>query len=350
MLLIIRDTESVKSEIYPLAQTYEAWDLRFGIFTIREKWELILGQNAIETEKGLEFSNFPENKSILGSSIPSLEMNTAELAAIERYLTHINSVTDILDHQTNSFLSDFAWIQKNRKSQTISTTCQVINEAAIFIEEGAELTYAILNAANGPIYIGKNANVMEGTCIRGPFAMGERAVVKMGTRIYPNTFIGNETVVGGELKNTTIQDYSNKGHDGYLGDAIIGQWCNLGAGTSASNVKNNASDVRIWSKKDQQFVSTGLKRGLIMGDYSKAAINTSFNTGTLVGVACNVFTSGLTPKYIPDFSWGVSNEQLYDIEKLTVDIESWKKFKNKTLTTKEKQKLARIFERNLNHL
>ena len=207
------------------------------------------------------------------------------------------------------------------------------------------MQYCILNAAAGPIYIGKAAEIMEGASIRGPFAICEGAVVKMGARIYGATTIGPYSVVGGEIKNTVIFGYSNKAHDGYLGDSVLGEWCNLGAGSTNSNIKNTASNVKVWNETAKDFVSGGLKCGLLMGDYSRCSVNSTFNTGTVVGACANIFGSGLLPKYIPSFSWGAINPAKYEFEKALQDITNWKKLKNQLLTEKEIQKLQHIFER-----
>jgi len=205
------------------------------------------------------------------------------------------------------------------------------------------IEHCILNASTGPIYIGKNAEIMEGSMIRGPFALCKNSVVKMSSKIYGGTTIGKNCVVGGEIKNSMISDYSNKSHDGYLGDSVIGEWCNLGAGTSNSNIKNTGNDVMVWDNSSNQFINAGLKCGLIMGDYSRCAINTSFNTGTVVGVCCNIFGNGLTPKHIRNFSWGFG-ESIYEFEKAIKGIENWKKLKDQSITDIEIQTLKHIFE------
>jgi UDP-N-acetylglucosamine diphosphorylase/glucosamine-1-phosphate N-acetyltransferase len=178
--------------------------------------------------------------------------------------------------------------------------------------------------------------------IRGPFALGEGSVLKMGSKVYGATSMGPYCAVGGEVKNSVLFGYSNKAHDGYLGDSVIGEWCNLGAGTSNSNLKNNAGQVKIWTPKGQ--VNAGPKCGLFMGDYSRSMINTSFNTGTVVGACCNVFGSGLTPKYLPSFSWGNDGIDRYEFERAMNDIENWKKLKGKKISKKEKYILKYIFE------
>ena len=182
---------------------------------------------------------------------------------------------------------------------------QVLNKENIFIEEGAEILFATLNASEGPIYIGRDAQIMEGASIRGPFAMGANAVLKMGAKIYKDTTLGPYCKVGGEVSNAVIFGYSSKGHDGYLGNSVIGEWCNIGAGTSTSNLKNNYAEVKLWEYETGRFAKTGLQFcGLMMGDHSKCAINTMFNTGTVVGVSANIFGSGFPRNFIPSYSWG----------------------------------------------
>jgi len=239
---------------------------------------------------------------------------------------------------------DFELVRCNKTPQQLPSNNQYINTKDIFIEEGAQVAFSILNASTGPIYIGKNAVVMEGATLRGPFALCEGAVVKMGARVYGATTLGPYCTGGGEIKNSVMQAYSNKGHDGYLGDAIIGQWCNLGAGTSNSNVKNTGGEVKMWSHARNNYMPVGLKGGIVMGDYTRAAINTSFNTGTVTGICCNIFNGGLLPKHIPNFSWGGS-EETYLLEKAFRDIANWKKMKHHTLTDAEKEVLKHIFGR-----
>jgi len=205
--------------------------------------------------------------------------------------------------------------------------------------------HCILNASTGPIYIGKNAEIQEGSMIRGPFALCEGSLVKMGSKIYGATTIGPYCLAGGEIKNSILLGYSNKAHDGYLGDSVIGEWCNLGAGTSNSNLKNNCGDVSYWVHADKKQISAGNKGGLLLGDYSKSAINTSFNTGTVVGICSNVFAQGLTPKYIPHFSWGCDGITRYKLSNALEDINKWKQMKGFSITEKEKQILTDIYKK-----
>ena len=220
----------------------------------------------------------------------------------------------------------------------IDSSNNVINTKDIFIEHGAIVKMSIINAETGPVYISKDAEIMEGCIIRGPFALGENAVVKMGARIYGATTVGPECIVGGEIKNSVFFNNSNKAHDGYLGDSVIGSWCNLGAGTSNSNVKNTGGLIKYQTDKNN-FETAGNKAGLIMGDYSRCAINTSFNTGTIVGVCCNIFGNAITEKYISNFSWG---KEPYDFDKAISHISNWKKMKNQSITQIEIDTLKKI--------
>ena len=210
------------------------------------------------------------------------------------------------------------------------------------IEKGAEVKHCYLNASDGPIYIGKDAVVMDGSMLYGPVAICEKAVVKMGSKIYGATTIGPDCIVGGEIKNSVFFGNSNKAHDGYIGDSVIGEWCNMGAGTSNSNIKNNASSIMLWTPNGP--VNVGLKCGVLMGDYSRTAINTSINTGTVIGVCCNVFGNGLTPKYIPSFSWGSDGIERYQYEKALEDIQNWKQLKQQSLSENEMIILKHIFK------
>ena len=301
---------------YPFTLTRKIEDIRIGIFTIREKCELLKADG---------------------------EINPLQLPGIidPTETKQLNNVTDIVKLNDWSIRQDFALIAKENIPSQISSTNKIINAPQIFIEEGATVEHCFLNASEGPIYIGKNALVMEGSMLRGPIAICEGAVVKMGTKIYSGTTIGPYCTAGGEIKNSILSAYSNKAHDGYLGDSIIGEWCNLGAGTSNSNIKNTVGNIKV--QLDKITIDAGIKFGLIMGDYSRAAINTSFNTGTVVGVCCNIFADGLTPKYIPSFSWGCTDGIRYELPKAFTDIDNWKKLKGQSLSTREKKTLEGIY-------
>jgi UDP-N-acetylglucosamine diphosphorylase/glucosamine-1-phosphate N-acetyltransferase len=248
---------------------------------------------------------------------------------------------DIFQLNDYALREDYKLLTGKRKSQKISKTNKVIKADNIFIEKGAEVENCFLNASAGPIYIGKNALIMEGSAIRGPFACGEKAVIKMNSRIYGATTVGPYCTVGGEIKNSVLFAYSNKAHDGYIGDSVIGEWCNLGAGTSNSNLKNNASTVKVWTPKGE--INAGQKCGVFIGDYSKTSVNTSINSGTVIGVCSNLLETGLTPKYIPSFSWGSDGLKRYELIKALADIDNWKKLKESSITDNEKTILTYIF-------
>ena len=200
---------------------------------------------------------------------------------------------------------DYDLITQGRTSAEIPKGVQTMHSENIFIEEGAKINFCSLNASDGPIYIGKDAEIMEGALIRGPFALCEHATVKMGAKIYTGTTIGPYCKVGGEVTNSVLMAYSNKGHDGYLGNSVLGEWCNIGADSNNSNLKNNYEEVRLWDYETEGFAKTGLQFcGLMMGDHSKCGINTMFNTGTVIGVSVNIFGTGFPRNFVPSFSWG----------------------------------------------
>jgi UDP-N-acetylglucosamine diphosphorylase/glucosamine-1-phosphate N-acetyltransferase len=375
--------------LHPFTLTRQIQDIRVGILTIREKWEKMLGLPSFDRKeddyKDLDRSVHIDEAvgndvcfMIHGNVLPSpglikavrklkngefisvngsvgivfrftrkevkdrFKIQVKKAVMVDEDIKVIRYPWDIFHLNDWAIRQDFALLTKGKKPAAISKTNRVINPSAVFVEKGAKVEYSIINAANGPVYIGKNAEVMEGCLIRGPFAMGEGACLKMGARIYGATTLGPYCIGGGEIKNSVMFGFSNKAHDGYLGDSVIGEWCNLGAGTTNSNLKNNASDVKVWTNKGE--MSVGTKCGLMMGDYSRTAVNTALNTGTVIGVGCNVYGQGLTPKYIPSFSWGSDGVIRYEAEKLFADIENWKHLKGQTLSANEKSILKYIFE------
>jgi len=333
----------VRNALLPFTYTKPVADLRIGILTIREKWEKYLGLTTTTiTEDYLEekypMVEMPENIMINASFCPNdglVEMvkNLSEKEAIFKgedviafYTTdtqeevnfedykqveftedvlQIKNTWDIFSLNNKAIEQDFNLITKNRKSQPIPAGVNTVNQENIFLEEGAKLTFCTLNASTGPIYIGKDAEIMEGCIVRGALAMCDNSVLKLGAKIYGATTIGPHSKVGGEVNNSVLMGYSNKGHDGFLGNSVLGEWCNLGADTNNSNLKNNYAEVRLWDYNTGRFAKTGLQFcGLMMGDHSKCGINTMFNTGTVVGVSANIFGSGFPRNFIPSFSWG----------------------------------------------
>lgn len=319
----------------PLSLTRPIGDLRIGIMTNTERWKLVEPTAEIfyETEAYLN-SKYPSTSAadlvVNGALIPNDEVVAAILALSENEKLVFESYElaykgtgselvkytgktplllenrwDIFQKNELAIQSDFDLISAGRTSQSISNSNSVIGDASlIFVEEGAMVEAAILNTTTGPIYIGKSAEIMEGSIVRGPLAMCEYSTLKLGAKVYGATTLGPHCKVGGEVSNVVFQAYSNKGHDGFLGNATIGEWCNIGADTNASNLKNNYGTIAVYSYETQHEEQTDLQFiGLCMGDHSKCGINSMFNTGTVVGVSSNVFGSGFPAKYIPSFSW-----------------------------------------------
>ena len=355
MKIILNDT-SVKAGLYPFGVINPVSSIRIGILTIREKWEKIIESAFFTSEES--FSNSVNDKKATPDLIVSSNIVPTKYwwRDAEQYLgttdgadigTTDSDLVKTLHHPWQIFqLNDWALrhdydlITVGRTSQSISSTNKLISPENIFLEEGAKVDHSIINAATGPVYIGKNAEIMEGCVIRGPFALCEGSVLKMGAKVYGATTIGPYCMGGGEIKNSVLMGYSNKAHDGYLGDSVLGEWCNLGAGTSNSNIKNTAGTVKLWDNKTGSYIPVGLKAGLLMGDYSRAAINTSFNTGTVVGICCNVFGEGFPPKFISDFTWG---KERYTFAKIVEDINNWKQLKNHFITTDEINILKNLY-------
>ena len=268
-----------------------------------------------------------------------------ELIEYEGDVLRIENTWDIFAKNDAAIREDFELLTEDRFSQPIPKSVNVIAPENIFIEEGAKLEFVTLNASAGPIYIGKNAEIMEGSSIRGPFSIGYNSVVKMNSRIYGGTTLGPYCMGGGEIKNAVLMGYSNKAHDGYLGDAVIGEWCNMGAGSSNSNLKNSAGTIKIFSMGLNEYVPVGQKCGVIMGDYSRVAINSSLNTGSMIGVSCNVFGEGLLHSSIPHFSFGLKGK-VYQIDSAIHDINNWKGLKGLEMSNEEINVLQYIYTNN----
>lgn len=343
MKIILDDTVS-REDLYPFTLTRSVADIRIGILTIREKWEMLLTQKIATISEVLHREIYPDERLIPANILPShkflkdLKKNKG-VTGNKSYSLKVEYPWHIFQYNNKAIKQDFELVTAKRRSKKISSTNTVIGKD-IFIEKGAIVEHSILNASGGPIYIGKDALVMEGCLIRGPFAMCEESVLKMGTKVYGATTLGPHCIGGGEIKNSVFFGYSNKSHDGYLGDSVIGEWCNLGAGTSNSNIKNTAGTVKIWNDPKKEHIPAGFKCGLFMGDYSRSAINTAFNTGTVVGAASNVFCSGFPPTFIDSFSWGTKK---YKLEKALEHIDNWKKLKGHILSEEEKKILSGIY-------
>lgn len=345
---IILFDDKTRSTLLPLTYTRPIADIRIGILKISEKWAKrcsakcsFLAEAHLQELFPMELTN--DNYFINGSLLPTQELIgeikslkpgegliqenliIAIRSALNESVQDISDVVfeqsrtvqtkferlvfawDVFTQNERELKADFELLTAGKKSQPISDTNRVLKPENIFLEEGAVVECANLNASGGYIYVGKDAEIMEGAMIRGPFALGEHSAVKMGAKIYGATTVGPHCKVAGEISNSVIFGYTNKAHDGFLGNSVLGEWCNLGADTNNSNLKNNYSRVKVWNYEHHDYINTGLQFcGLIMGDHSKCSINTMFNTGTVVGVSANIFGNGFPPKFVPSFSWGGS--------------------------------------------
>ncbi|MBT8300523.1 MAG: GlmU family protein [Maribacter sp.] len=333
---------TVRDSLLPFTFTRPVADIRIGILTIREKWEKYLNTTTTTVTEDYLSEKFPmvemdENILINASFLPNKELvkkiaslqeneaifkdeeviafyslegqevdfSTFKSIEFKEDVLRIKNTWDIFSKNGEALQADFDFLTEGRKSAPISKTNSLIKPENIFLEAGASVEYSILNATEGPIYLGKDSEVWEGSLVRGAFALCNNAVVKMGAKIYGATTVGPFGKVCGEISNSVIFGYSSKGHEGYLGNAVLGEWCNIGADSNNSNLKNNYAKVRIWNYASEKFEQTGLQFcGLMMGDHSKTAINTMFNTGTVIGVNANIYVPGFPRNFIPSFSWG----------------------------------------------
>jgi UDP-N-acetylglucosamine diphosphorylase/glucosamine-1-phosphate N-acetyltransferase len=387
--IILFDNET-RDNLLPFTYTRPVCEIRVGILTIREKWEHWLnGKASFITQDYLsqkyDITIADKNYIINGSVLPTLElfrmidgmrnneallkdgelivakldnkqfevlMEDDEIEELAGYevgdvkLLKINNLWDIYKINEEALKLDFQLLTKGKTSQPISATNQVLGKENIFIEEGATVECATLNAQTGPIYIGKNAQIMEGAMVRGPLAMCENAVLKMGAKIYGATTLGPYCKVGGEVNNSVFFGYSNKGHDGFLGNSVIGEWCNLGADSNNSNLKNNYTEVKLWNYKTEKFEKTGQQFcGLIMGDHSKCGINTMFNTGTVVCVSSNIFGSGFPRNFVPSFAWGgASGYSTFKTDKAFETAEAMMARRGKEFETIDRVIMLKVFE------
>ena len=336
--IILFDQAQVREALLPITYTRPVALVRHGITTMLEKWQRALeGDYSFETEDYLR-EKYPVKLSADGDDLriaahlhptdslveavsalkPGEKLVSADGLLLacrgngETSVTYndqlfaINHIWEIFADNGKALEADFEILTAGRRSQPLSDTCTLIGDPSrLFIEEGATVEGAFINVKNGPVYVGRDAEIMEGACLRGPVALCEHAVVNMGGKIYGATTLGPYCKVGGELNNVVMTGYSNKAHDGFLGNAVIGEWCNLGAGCTASNLKNTYGEIKLWSISAGRFVKTGLQFcGLIMGDHSKAGINTMFNTATIVGVGVNFYGSDFPRTYLPSFTQG----------------------------------------------
>jgi len=373
-----------RNALLPFTFTRPVADIRIGILTIREKWEKYLGSTTTTLTEEYLSEKFPmveleENVMINASYLPNpvlvelisnlernqavfkgdeviafytqesqeeVDFDTYEIIEFDGDYLKLEHTWDIFAKNDAAIREDFELLTEDRISQPIPKSVNVISLSSIFIEEGAKLEFVTLNASTGPIYIGKNSEIMEGSVIRGPFALCEEAQVKLATKVYGATTVGPHCRIGGEVNNSVLFGYSNKGHDGFLGNSVLGEWCNIGADSNNSNLKNNYEEVKLWSYETENFAKTGLQFcGLMMGDHSKCGINTMFNTGTVVGVSANIFGSGFPRNFVPSFSWGGASgfvtyltKKAFEVAKIVMDR------RHVEFTEQDKAILEHVFE------
>ncbi|OYU97161.1 MAG: glucose-1-phosphate thymidylyltransferase [Bacteroidetes bacterium B1(2017)] len=384
------DPEITRQNLLPFTFTRPVANLRTGILTIDQKWQKHLGEGiyGYKTQDYLQekfqLNGGSHNILINGSICPTPQLvkeikhlsknkealiYKGQLLAVfldEAYLSsfsedislyqcietleenfiQINFCYDIFSKNGEAIESDFELLTAGRTSQPIPEGNQVLNPERIFIEEGAKVLFSILNASTGSIYIGKNSEVMEGCKVRGPFALCEDAGLKMDAKIYGPTTVGPHCKVGGEVNNAVFYAYSNKGHDGFVGNAVIGEWVNMGADTNNSNLKNTYDEVKLWSYRTNKFEKTGLTFcGLMLADHAKCGINTMFNTGTVVGVGANIFGSGFPRNFVPSFSWGgAQGFETFVLSKFYKTAEAVYKRRSVPFTEIDKAILKEVFE------
>lgn len=381
MTYTLFDDPAIRASLAPFTLTRPVGAIRVGIMTIAEKWTIYLTSPVFYDTVdylSIKYPQSPDANSIRinGAICPTRELADTILALKENqalfqddlfiagnqnpdaqkisYLKPLSVIRrpwDIFLKNGEQIRNDFDLIRHNRISEPLHDPRVVVyNPGQVFIEPGAKIKAAILNAENGPIYIGKNAEIQEGSMIRGPFALCEGAIVNMGGKMRGDTTIGPFSKVGGEISNSVIFGYSNKGHDGFIGNTVIGEWCNLGADTNTSNMKNNYSTVRLYNMATGEYEDTGLQFcGLMMGDHSKTSINTMLNTGTVVGVCGNIFGHGFPPKYIPSYSWGGAQDlEVFRLEKACEVAEKAMARRGQAFTKADKAILTHIFEEFVN--
>jgi len=383
MNYILFDSD-VRNSLLPFTYTRPVADIRIGVLTIREKWEKFLGFTTtsiteeylenkypmVELDKNIlinasflptknlvkQVSNLSNNQAIFKDEkvIAFFTSDTQEHVDFDSYeqlefkeeVLQIKNTWDIFSLNDKAIQADFDLLTEGRTSQPIPSGVHAIQEENIFIEKGATISYSSLNASKGPIYIGKGSEIMEGSLVRGPFALGENSILKMGTKVYGATTVGPFCKVGGEINNSVLFGYSSKGHEGFLGNSVLGEWCNIGADSNTSNLKNNYAEVKLWNYQEERFTNTGLQFcGLMMGDHSKCGINTMFNTGTVIGVSANIFGSGFPRNFVPSFSWGgAAGFTTYQIKKVFEVAKVVMKRRGLELTETDKKILHHVFD------
>ena len=393
MNIVLFDNPTIRQNLLPFTFTRPVASIRVGILTIAEKWEKYLGLKASWSTESYLAKKFPlhheaDNYWINGAVCPDAELvsairklNSGDALSLNNMIVAVRTPDDDPDSYRDEVITgliteftkpvtlidqvwkiyqfngaqiraDFELITKGRKSIKIQDPhTRIYNSDQVFIEEGAQVKAAILNAENGPIYLGKNSFVHEGAIIRGPFALCEDSQVNMGAKVRGDTTVGPHSKIGGEVSNSVIFGYSNKSHDGFLGNSVIGEWCNIGADTNTSNLKNNYENIKLWSYAKGGFNDTGLMFcGLMFGDHSKCGINTMFNSGTVVGVNASIFGDGYPRNFIPSFAWGgAAGFTTYQLNKALDTAQKAMARRNVELTEIDKEIFKTVFDESSNY-
>jgi len=373
MDIALFDSPEIRTQLLPFTFTRPVAEIRVGILTITEKWAKrgfscgFATQDYLQAKYPLSKANLQINGALCpndglvaaikalhsgeelvsGSTVLARHSGGGKQVSYSGEFTLIQHTWDIFTQNRNQIIADFELITKGRTSREISDPHTIVyGKENLFIEEGASIRAAIINAEGGPVYIGKKAQVHEGSIISGAFALCEGSHLNMGAKIKGDTTIGPYSKVGGEIGNSVVFGYSNKGHDGYMGNSVLGEWCNLGADTNTSNLKNNYAMVKLWDYATGRFANTGLQFcGLMMGDHSKCGINTMFNTGTVVGVGANIFGAGYPRNFVPSFSWGGANGFVtFQLRKFAEVAEAVMHRRNKEYDQVEQNIIQHIFD------
>jgi UDP-N-acetylglucosamine diphosphorylase/glucosamine-1-phosphate N-acetyltransferase len=383
MNIVLFDDPTIRKDLLPFTFTRPVGDIRVGILTLADKWKKLANADvsffteaylSIKYPAKITGDNFFINGAVVvdaallekvkqlnpgegltaGETLLAVRADALALPPGANIKTTAYAEVTLIDKPWKIFQlngaqirNDYKLLTAGRKSAGVNDVhTRVYNPENIFVEAGVTIRAAILNAENGPIYLDKNSQIHDGAMIRGPFYLGEGSHVNMGAKVRGDTTVGPQSKIGGEVSNVVIFGYSNKAHDGFLGNSVIGEWCNFGADSNTSNLKNNFENVKVWSYASKRFVDTGLMFcGLLMGDHSKCGINTMFNTGTVVGVSANIFGDGFPRTFIPSFSWGgAAGYMTFKIEKAFETARKAMERRNVVLSDNDKNILSTVYQ------
>jgi UDP-N-acetylglucosamine diphosphorylase/glucosamine-1-phosphate N-acetyltransferase len=344
---IFLDDSGLHDLFYPLTTLRNFKELRTGVFSFEDRWTKIAAKLHVD----IEWVNNPEHADLIipANKIPSTSTDLSALIVSKNFdqndFISINHLTDLIKLNTFLVANDLN-LMDGAHFLNQHQHAQHIGDHPLMIHEKSIIEHCFINTDDGPVVIDAHAQIMSGSMLRGPVYIGEHSVVKMGAQLYGGSNIGKHCVVGGEIKNAIFHSYSNKAHHGYIGDSYIGSWCNLGAGTTGSNIKNTAGSIRIWDNVQQQFIKGPMKAGVLMGDHVKTAINTQFTSGTVISSFANIHShlSKQVPKFVPMFSWGIDENTFYKLDKLLGEINRWMNMKGQLLTDTEKETITSIYK------